>query len=169
VTTALIVLVTVIVGGVYIFWRWTQDQYYVAVDSKDQVVIYQGLSQPVLGVSVSRPYELTGIPLTQVPSDDQPALKTASSSGSLADVQKTVANVRAAVQSCQQQYRAQQTWAAAWNTYNSQVAQAKRLKKPTNAIAKPPLAQPVVSRTCPLPAQLGIQASTLEPASPGLS
>jgi PPM family protein phosphatase len=170
VTTALVVLVAAIVGGLYVFWRWTQDQYYVAVDSKNQVVIYQGLSQPILGISLSRPYKPTGIALTQVPSDDQQALKTASSSGSLADVQKTVANVRAAVTMCQNQYMAQQNWAAAWNDYNSRVALAKLLKEPTNRIPKPQQQQqPEVSRTCPLPGEFGISTSTLKPALPGPS
>ena len=57
VTTSLVVLLGVIIGGGYIAWRWSQDQYYVAADSKGQVVIYRGINQRIAGISLSRPYQ----------------------------------------------------------------------------------------------------------------
>src|SRR5207302_3861437 len=51
VTTSLVVLLAVIIGGGYIAWRWSQDQYYVAADSKGEVVIYRGINQRVAGIS----------------------------------------------------------------------------------------------------------------------
>ena len=61
VTTSLVVLVAVIVAGGYIAYRYTQDQYYVATDSSGEVVIYQGVNQSVLGMSLSHPRTRTGI------------------------------------------------------------------------------------------------------------
>ena len=86
VTTSLLVLVAVIIGGGYIAWRWTQDQYYVAADSKGQVVIYRGINQRIAGISLSSPYQQTAIPLAQVPSNYQQTVKTAYATGSLAQV-----------------------------------------------------------------------------------
>ena len=50
VTTSLVVLVAVILGGGYVAWRWSQDQYYVGADSKGQVVIYRGVNQRIAGI-----------------------------------------------------------------------------------------------------------------------
>ena len=85
-TTALVVLVAVVIGGGYIFWRVSQDQYYVAADSNGQVVIYRGINHSIVGFSWSSPYQLTGIQLAQVPSNYQQTVKTAYSTGSLAQV-----------------------------------------------------------------------------------
>ena len=68
-TTSLVVLLAVIIGGGYIAWRWSQDQYYVGADSQGQVVIYRGVNQRIAGISLSRPYQKTGIPLSQVPGE----------------------------------------------------------------------------------------------------
>jgi protein phosphatase len=68
VTTSLAVLLVVIIGGGYIAWRWSQDQYYVGADSKGQeVLIYRGVNQHVAGISLSHRFHGTGIKLTQVP------------------------------------------------------------------------------------------------------
>ncbi len=68
-TTALVVLVGVVIGGGYIFWRVSQTQYYVTANSSGQVVIYRGINYHILGFSWSSPYQRTGIQLAQVPSE----------------------------------------------------------------------------------------------------
>jgi PPM family protein phosphatase len=93
VTTILIVLVIVIVGGGYAGWRYTQGQYYVGTDGQ-QVIIYRGVNQKVLGMSLSSVYSRTGIQLSQVPGNDKPAVVSATAPGSLTDAQKTVASIR---------------------------------------------------------------------------
>jgi PPM family protein phosphatase len=168
VTTSLVVLVAVIIGGGYIAWRWTQNQYYVATD-KGQVAIYRGVNQRIAGISLSSPYQMTAIPLVQVPSNYQQTVKTAYASGSLPQVEKTVANIRAAVTLCHQQYTALQNWASEENTYNALVAAAKRLRRPTNRIAKPGLRPPDAATTCPSSQVFGIPPSALVPAGPGQS
>ena len=141
VTTALVVLLAVVVGGGYIFYRVSQEQYYVAADNSGQVVIYRGISQHIVGFSWSSPYQKTGIELSQVPSNYQQTVKTAYSTGSLTQVRSTVTNIRAAVEACRNAYAAMQNWATAVNTYNTEVAQAHKARKPINNIPKPP-AQP---------------------------
>ena len=176
VTTALLVLVAVIVGGGYIAWRWSQNQYYVAADSKGQVVIYRGINQRIAGISLSSPYQLTAIPLAQVPSNYQQTVRTAYASGSLSQVQAVVANVRNAVNACRDQYQALQSWVSADNAYTryqAEVAQAKR-KRPPASIASlgppPPKPGPQPSDAaamCPPSQEFGIPAGALAPAGPG--
>ena len=168
VTTSLLVLVAVIVGGGYIAWRWTQNQYYVATD-KGQVVIYRGINQRIAGVSLSHPYQQTAILLAQVPSNYQQAVKTAYATGSLSQVEQTVGNIRSAVTLCHQQYTALQNWVTAENTYNALVATARQLKRPTNVIPKPGPQPPGAAATCPSSQAFGIPASALVPAGTGHS
>jgi serine/threonine protein phosphatase PrpC len=93
VTTILIILVIVIVGGGYAGWRYTQNQYYVGTDGQ-QVIIYRGVNQKVLGMSLSHVYSRTGIKLSQVPATDKPAVVSATAPGTLIDARKTVASIR---------------------------------------------------------------------------
>jgi PPM family protein phosphatase len=178
VTTALLVLVAVIVGGGYVAWRWSQNQYYVAADSKGQIVVYRGINQRIAGVSLSSPYQLTGIPLAQVPSNYQQTVKTAYASGSLAEVQRIVANVRSAVNACRDQYQTLQAWVTADNAYTkyqAEAALAKRKKPPTGIASlgpQPPKPGPQPSGAaamCPPSQEFGIPASALVPAGPGRS
>jgi protein phosphatase len=174
VTTSLLVLVAVIIGGGYMAWRWSQNQYYVAADSKGQVVIYRGINQRIAGISLSSPYQPTGISLAQVPSNYQQTVKTAYASGSLSEVQRIVANVRNAVNACRDQYQALRSWMSAdkaYNTYQAEVAQLKR-KKPPGSIAslgpppRTPGPQPSgAASMCPPSQEFGIPASALVQAA----
>ena len=169
VTTSLVVLLAVIIGGGYIAWRWSQDQYYVAADSKGEVVIYRGINQRIAGISLSRPYQPTAIPLAQVPSNYQQTVKATITAGSLSDAQRIVANVRAAVSTCQQQYAALQAWVSAQNRYQVEVTLARRLKKPVNGIPKPGPQPPKAGPMCPPSAAFGIPANAIVPAATGHS
>ncbi len=119
VTTSLVVLVAVIVGGGYVAWRWSQDQYYVGADSKGQVVIYRGVNQRIAGISLSKPYQQTGIQLAQVPAPYQQTVKATDAASSLGNAQAIVANVRTAVTACRQQYTALQDWVTKENAYQA--------------------------------------------------
>jgi PPM family protein phosphatase len=165
VTTSLVVLLAVIIGGGYIAWRWTQDQYYVGADSKGNVVIYRGVNQRIAGISLSRPYQQTGVKLAQVPSNDQQTVKTAYATGSLAEVQRTVSNVRAAVNQCKLTYTTLQDWVSRDNAYQAAVTQAKKQHKPTKGIVKPGPEPSRPAATCPQSAAFGIAASALVPAA----
>ncbi len=167
VTTAFVVLVAVVLGGVYIFWRVSQNQYYVGVNSKGEVVVYRGISQHIAGFSWSSPYELTGIKLSQVPSNLQQTVKSAYSTGSLTQVRGTVATIGSAVDNCRNAYVALRNWATAENKYNAEVAQAKRLKKTASKIPKPGAQPPGPSPMCPSSQAFGIPASALPSAAAG--
>jgi PPM family protein phosphatase len=110
VTTILVILVLVIVGGGYAAWRYTQSQYYVGTDGK-QVIIYRGVNQKVLGMSLSGVYQKTGIPLTKVPANDRSAVQSTTPATSLADARKTVANIRQTI-TCNDYVAAYNSWVA---------------------------------------------------------
>jgi serine/threonine protein phosphatase PrpC len=166
VTTALVVLLAVVVGGGYIAWRVSQNQYYVAADSHGNVVIYRGINERILGVDLSSPYRATAITLAQVPSNYQQTVRTAYASGSLTEVQKTVDTIRSAVNQCKQQYTRLRDWAAAMGTYQAQLAQAKKNnnnKLPKN-FPKPPPQPASAGATCASSQAFGIQAGALHPS-----
>jgi protein phosphatase len=164
VTTALVVLLAVVAAGGYIAWRVSQNQYYVAADAHGDVVIYRGINERILGVNLSSPYQVTSIPLSQVPSNDQQTVRTAYASGTLAEVRKTVDNIRSAVNACHQQYLKLRAWAASVDTNRKAVAQAKRNKKPTTGIPQPLPQPPSAGATCPPSEAFNIPASALSPS-----
>jgi serine/threonine protein phosphatase PrpC len=169
VTTSLVVLVAVVIGGGYIAWRWSQDQYYVGADSKGEVVIYRGVNQRIAGISLSKPYQGTGIELAQVPEPYQQTVKATDAASSLGNAQAIVANVRTQVIACQQQYTKLKDWVTKENAYQAAVAQAKlakQAKKPAPKIPPNPGPQPSKTEAmCPPSAAFGIAASALTPAS----
>ena len=167
VTTSLVVLLGVIIGGGYIAWRWSQDQYYVAADSKGEVVIYRGINQRIAGISLSRPYQLTGIPLAQVPAPYQQTVKATDQASSLGEAQRIVANVEAAVSTCKQQYEKLASWVTTENNYQAAVALANRQKKPTKNIPKPPPQPAKAGPMCPPSTAYGISPDALVTAAPG--
>jgi PPM family protein phosphatase len=184
VTTALVVLVAVVIGGGYIFWRVSQNQYYVAVNSSGQVVMYRGINDHILGISWSSPYEVTGFRLDQVPANYQQTVSTAASSGSKSQVNQTVTNIRDAVMACYNTYTAQQRWVTTDNTWNSYQAKVVLFRKkhptgglPSNLGTAPasPGPRPLAAGqrpsgaggVCPPSTAYGISPSTLEPAPAG--
>ncbi len=163
VTTALVVLLAVIIGGGYVGWRWSQDQYYVGTDSKGEVVIYRGVNERIAGFSLSKPYERTQIMLSQVPMQYQQTLKATDTASSLTDARNIVGTVSSAVSTCRQQYTALQSWVTQENDYQAAVTAAKKQKQPTDKITKPG-PQPVqAATTCPPSTAFGIAASAIVP------
>jgi PPM family protein phosphatase len=141
VTTILIVLVIVIVGGGYVGWRYTQSQYYVGTDGT-QVIIYRGVNQKVLGMSLSGVYSRTGIPLSQVPANDKPAVVSATAPGSLTDARKTVASIRQTI-SCNKYDAAYASWVA-----HKPKPTAKKVGKKTVTTTPPYRAAPKTPTGC---------------------
>jgi protein phosphatase len=66
----LVILLLLIGGGGFLGWRYIQGQYYVGTDGQ-QVVIYRGINEKILGISLSSVYRRTGIPLAHVVADDR--------------------------------------------------------------------------------------------------
>ena len=169
VTTSLVVLLAVVVGGGYIAWRWSQDQYYVGADSKGQVVIYRGVNQRIAGVSLSQPYQQTGIQLSQVPSPYQQTVKATDAASSLSSARTIVANVQSAVSTCRQAYLDRQAWVAKDNLYKAYKAAvavaSKQHKKPPPAVANPGAEPAPAGSMCPPSTAFGIAATDLVPAT----
>jgi protein phosphatase len=161
VTTSLVVLLAVIIGGGYVAWRWSQDQYYVGTDSKDQVVIYRGVNERIAGISLSKPYQQTGIPLAQVPVSYQQTVKATDAASSLNGARDIVGNIRTAVGICKEQYTALQHWVTLDNRYQAAVALARKTHKPANKIVKPGPPPQKAGSTCPSATAFGIAASAV--------
>ena len=99
VTTILVVLVVVIIGGGFAAWSYAQHQYYVG-SSNGQVAIFRGVNQKVAGISLSRVYRRTGIPIAQVTTDDRGQIMSTITASGLADANKIVSSIRQGAQRC---------------------------------------------------------------------
>jgi hypothetical protein len=165
VRSLVVLLLILIVGGVYLGWRYTQDQYYVGTDG-GQVAIYQGVNQTVVGVNLSHVYQRTGIPLAGVPSPDSSTIQATTSPGSLAAAQTVVANIRKDYRACLTAYAAQAKYTSDLNAYNSAKSayqkkwhdlKPHRLKDGKLVKPPPPFTetQPTTPPGCPGPSAAG--------------
>jgi serine/threonine protein phosphatase PrpC len=142
VTSALAVLVILIVGGGYAGWRYTQSQYYVGADN-GKVVIYRGITPKVAWVSLSRVYQRTSIPLAMLPATDVQSIRSTIPASGLAEAQRIMGHIRSDYQRCQNAYTAYQKW-----------RNLKPTKVKGKTVPKPPA--PPIPPDCPAP-----------PAAPG--
>ena len=163
----LVVLLAVVIGGGYVAWRWSQDQYYVGADGKDQVVIYRGVNRHIAGISLSRPYQQTGITLTQVPPSYQQTVRATDTASSLKNAQAIDANIRSAVAACQQGYATLQQWVVKDNAYQAAVALARKQHRSAKDIKgiQGPGPQPPRPSMCQPSTAFGIAPSALVPAA----
>jgi PPM family protein phosphatase len=160
------VLLLAIVGSIFGFWRYSQSQYYVGANGQDQVVIYRGINQSIIGLSLSGPYQATGILLVQVPTNYLGTVKATDPASSLVGAQQIVANIRTAVSQCQQAYVNLKRWAVAETTYKEKVALAQKAHKPTRTIPPPGPQPPPQGAMCAQSAAFGIPAKDLVPTAP---
>ncbi|MBA2478047.1 MAG: hypothetical protein H0V38_05495, partial [Sporichthyaceae bacterium] len=86
----LLVAVAVLAGLVFAGQQWTRTQYYVGVEG-EQVAIYQGINQRVLGVKFSEVHEVLDVPVSTLPTFDQTEIAKAISADSLDDA-RSIAN-----------------------------------------------------------------------------
>ena len=133
------------------------------------MVIYRGVNQRIAGISLSKPYQQTGIQLAQVPAPYQQTVKATDAASSLGNAQAIVTNVRTAVTACRQQYTQLKDWVTKENAYQAAVARAKLAKQaqetdeqhPPNPGPQPPKA----AAMCPPSTAFGIAASALVPTT----
>ncbi len=108
VTSILVLLVLLVGGGLYVGYRATQSEYYLAADG-NQVIIYRGISQKIAWISLSSIYQRTGINSTQVPG----SLSLPTTPTTLAKTQQTVATIKMTIQhtnTCKQAVLARHYW-----------------------------------------------------------
>jgi protein phosphatase len=135
VTSIFVVLLLVIAGGGYAAWRYTQDQYYVGTDGR-QVIIYRGVDQKVLGLSLSSVYQKTGIPLSGLPASWRGKVRATTPPNTLTDARNTVSAVHQAYV-CQQYNAAYVSWYKEQNTLIP-VTVTQSGKPPVTKMEKPP-------------------------------
>jgi protein phosphatase len=162
VTTSLVVLVAVIVVGGYIAYRYTQDQYYVATDTSGEVVIYQGVNQSVIGISLSHPHTRTGIMLGQVSDQYRQELANTPSASSLAGAQRIVSNIQNQVNTCRNWYDSLKSWETAETAYTKALSTARQKHKPPTGIQNPgPQPARPANVDCPSPTAYGVLPSQI--------
>jgi len=88
----LALVLVIISGAVWIGYQWTQSRYFVGAD-EDTVVIYQGVQQNIGPISLSTPYEDTGIPLDSLSDFARATVEGTISASSLADARRIVADI----------------------------------------------------------------------------
>jgi serine/threonine protein phosphatase PrpC len=89
VTSIFVLLVLLVVGGLFVGYRFTQNQYYLASDGGN-LTIYRGVSQKIAWISLSSVYQRTGIPSSQVPA----GLTLPTTPTTLATTQQTVLRIK---------------------------------------------------------------------------
>jgi PPM family protein phosphatase len=130
VTSILVLLAIVIIGGAYAGWRYTQDQYYVGTDGSN-VAIFQGINETVAGVRLSHVYQHTDIPLAGVLTTDQATIRaTIDSSSGLAGARSILNNIRSSFEACQTAIHNHAVYQQELTAYNT--AKASYLKKHHN-------------------------------------
>jgi hypothetical protein len=88
VTSILVLLLLVVAGGLYVGYRATQSEYYLAADGS-HLTIYRGIDQKIAWISLSSVYQRTGIPSSQIPA----YLSLPTTPTSLAKTQQTVQTI----------------------------------------------------------------------------
>jgi protein phosphatase len=110
-TSVAVLVVLLIAGGLFFGYRWTQSQYYIGTKN-GTVVVFRGLNQPVLGLSLSSVSDQTGIPVSGVPTNYLTELRSASIAGSSSFVQGRLAIIRQGYRQCLAAYANVRFWAA---------------------------------------------------------
>jgi protein phosphatase len=159
VTTALVVLAGVVIGGGYGAWDYTQHQYYVGVDH-GQVTVFRGVNQSVAGISLSSVYARSGVPIQQVPDQELQAIQATITATSLGNAQQIVSGVRTQATQCKTAYQSLQTWNA---NRQAQLAAATRAHKKAPAPTSP---QPTVPPQCPPATAFGAAAAPSASSTP---
>jgi serine/threonine protein phosphatase PrpC len=146
VTSALAVLVILVIGGGYAGWRYTQSQYYVGADN-GKVVIYRGITPKVAWVSLSKVYQRTSIPLAMLPATDVQSIRSTIPASGLAEAQRIMGRIRSDYTTCQNYYTLLQKW-----------NNLKPTKVKGKVVPKPPA--PVIPPGCPSASSASAAAGT---------
>jgi PPM family protein phosphatase len=95
----LLALLLVAVAGLGVAYGWTRSQYFVGADH-DKVAIFQGLSEGLPGLSLSRVYEVQQLALSELPPFYQEQVKANIDVSSLDSARATVAELTEAAKIC---------------------------------------------------------------------
>jgi protein phosphatase len=95
----LLVLLLVAIAGLGIAYGWTRTQFFVGAD-RDRVAIFQGLSDGIPGLSLSRVYEVQQLAINELPPFYQEQVKANIDVSSLDSARATVAELNEAAKRC---------------------------------------------------------------------
>ncbi len=166
VTSLVVLLAILIIGGAYAGWRYTQDQFYVGVND-GQVAIFRGInSGTIAGIRLSHVYQQTGIPLAGVPTTDQQSIQATIQAGNLSKARDIVTNIRRGYQTCQHQYallraynKQQSIYQDKLRAYKDRYKTTKPVKSKGKVIHRPPApptgSAPTIPADCPSSAAYG--------------
>ncbi|GAA3637288.1 protein phosphatase 2C domain-containing protein [Microbacterium awajiense] len=88
----LIVVLGLLAAAAFGAYQWTQTRYFVGAD-EDTVVIYRGIQQNIGPLSLSEPYEDTGIPLDDLPEFARATVESTITAASLDDARRIVTTI----------------------------------------------------------------------------
>ncbi len=145
----LVLLLLLISGGGFLGWRYIQGQYYVGTDGQ-QVVIFRGINEKIIGISLSSVYRRTGIPMSHVVSSDRQQVVDASIPPSnLAKAESVVTGIRHDY-TCQQANASLAYWVAHKPKSSTKIVKKRvngKIKRVRVPVPYPP--KPVVPSYCP--------------------
>ncbi|HEX6757887.1 MAG TPA: protein phosphatase 2C domain-containing protein [Propionibacteriaceae bacterium] len=95
----LLALLFVAVAGLGMAYGWTRTQYFVGTD-QDKVAIFQGLSEGLPGLTLSRVYEVQQLAVSELPPFYQEQVKANIDVASLDSARETVAELTEAAKRC---------------------------------------------------------------------
>jgi PPM family protein phosphatase len=168
VTASLVLLVLLIGGGGYGFWRYNQSQYYVGVDQNGYVSIFRGTNQNLAGVSLSSLVQRSTLKVSELRSTDQTTLSATITQDSVNNAQLLIDQLQSQVNQCKQQWQAVAAWPAKDATYKADLVTSARskgkIKVPASANPGPQPNAPTAANCAPA-AAFGMTI----PASPSTS
>jgi PPM family protein phosphatase len=169
VTASLGLLVLLIAGGGYGFWRYNQSQYYVGVDQDGYVAIFRGTDQSLAGISLSSLVQKSTLKASELRSTDQATLAQTITQGSVNDAQMLLDQLQTQVNQCKQQWQAVSAWPAKNATYQTDLANAAKskgkVKVPASANPGPQPSAPDAANCAPA-AAFGITPTAAPSTTP---
>ncbi len=109
-TAVVMLFLGLLCGALFAGYRYTQSQYYLSA-SNGHVVVFQGISQKVLGISLSSLKTSTQVAVSGLPPADA-KLVTQGQVGSLSQINVVVTNLRKDFDTCRSDYAAIVKWKA---------------------------------------------------------
>jgi len=145
VTSILAVLVLLIIAGLYVGYRSTQGNYYLAADGQ-QLTIYRGINDKIGFISLSSVYKQTGVPVSHVPAD----LSLPTDPTTLAKTNATVTSIERDY-TCKLAQEAQATWQSKYGSKSTSkpAKTSKKSGKHKTAPAPRIPKEPVLPSYCP--------------------
>ena len=159
-SAALVLLVLLVGGGGYGFWRYNQSQYYVG-EQDGFVAIFRGTNQSLAGISMSSLVQRTTLSVSQLTSGDQAAVTQTISQGSVNSAELVVDQLKTHAADCQQQWSALAAWQTKNATYQRELVAARGTKTKVPAQDKPGMEPTPADPDCAPAAAFGIPASAL--------